>query len=96
MKACPVTGTIHVNEPNEPMTSEESTDFKRKFFGESTSHKTAFECALIRNGVSYIKNSLGGIVINRDDMDIDLYGDMISGYDITGVGTATISLPAIK
>ena len=110
MKTCPATGTIAKNEPAEPLTGKAAASCIEKFFGkdlmtikehgalseEPNDEKSAFECALIRNEVEYITNSLGGIVINRDDMDVELYGDMIGGYDLTGVRTATIPHSEIK
>ena len=42
--------------------------------------KSAFECALIRDNIFHIKTSVG-IAMNRSDLDVEKYGDLITGYD---------------
>lgn len=70
-----------------------ASEFAEKFLG--VKQKSAFEAALIRNGVEYITTSYG-IVIDREKMDVELYGDLIGGYDITVIHTATIPHSEIK
>ena len=69
-------------------------EFQEKFLG--ISPLSAFEWALKENNVSYIKNKLGTITMSREDMDIDVYGGMIRGYDETADGNISVPLHLIR